>query len=120
MTWQGSGGTGGREDPALDETQAALPSAEALVPAEVSRHTTSCLRPAAGTTHRGHTVDGACLDPGPSASPSPGITPGMSWAPPPSVSSPVVAGAAGLRYADVLPRFVAWFIDVLLRGSSGP
>jgi uncharacterized RDD family membrane protein YckC len=43
----------------------------------------------------------------------------MAWAPPPSDSSYAVAGAVGLRYADVLPRFVAWFIDVLLLGIIG-
>ena len=51
--------------------------------------------------------------------PAPGITPGKAWAPPPFAGSYAVAGAAGLRYADVLPRFVAWFIDVLLLGIIG-
>jgi uncharacterized RDD family membrane protein YckC len=39
--------------------------------------------------------------------------------PPPPDRSDAVAGAAGLRYADVLPRLVAWLIDVLILGIIG-
>jgi uncharacterized RDD family membrane protein YckC len=42
----------------------------------------------------------------------------MTWAPPTATGYPV-AGAAGLRFADVLPRFVAWFIDMLVLGLIG-
>jgi len=99
MTWQDPGGTGGRDDPALDETRTDLPAAQSAAPDSIP-------------------APDAALPPPPPAAP-PGITPGMSWAPPPSDSSYALAGAAGLRYADVLPRFVAWFIDVLLLGIIG-
>jgi uncharacterized RDD family membrane protein YckC len=99
MTWQDPGGTGGRDDPALDETRTDLPAAQSAAPDSIP-------------------APDAALPPPPPAAP-PGITPGMSWAPPPSDSSYALAGAVGLRYADVLPRFVAWFIDVLLLGIIG-
>lgn len=45
----------------------------------------------------------------------PGATPpGMTWAPPDAGSG--TPGQSGLRYAEVLPRFVAWLIDILLLG----
>jgi uncharacterized RDD family membrane protein YckC len=40
----------------------------------------------------------------------------MTWAPPDAGDS---SGQAGLRFADVLPRLVAWFIDILLLAFVG-
>lgn len=67
------------------------------------------------------------VQPGPPAAPAPppmtpgyaqGSTPpGMTWAPPDPGYAPAAAG--GLRFADVLPRFVAWFIDILLLALVG-
>ena len=42
--------------------------------------------------------------------------PGMTWAPP---DPGYAAAASGLRFADVLPRFVAWFIDILILALVG-
>ncbi len=48
---------------------------------------------------------------------APGSTPpGMTWAPP---DPGYRADEAGLRFADVLPRFVAWFIDILILALVG-
>jgi uncharacterized RDD family membrane protein YckC len=41
----------------------------------------------------------------------------MTWAPPDPAYA--MAAASGLRFADVLPRFVAWFVDVLILGVVG-
>jgi uncharacterized RDD family membrane protein YckC len=123
MTWQGSGGTGGRDDPALDDTRTDLPVAEAPVSADVPA-TGEALPPPPPVAPPVEPAASAlwaapASDQSPSSGPPPGITPGMSWAPPPPDSSYAVAGVVGLRYADVLPRFVAWFIDVLLLGIIG-
>ncbi len=128
MTWQGSDGAGGRDDPALDETRSDWPAAEALVPGEVLAEVPARddalpppPPPAAPPVAPAASAPWAApaSNQGAPSGPPPGIAPGMSWAPPLADSSYAVAGAVGLRYADVLPRFVAWFIDVLLLGIIG-
>ena len=119
MTMQGSGGTGGRDDPALDETRTDWPAPEAAASAEIpAAHDVLPPPPPVLPIASAPWAAPASVQ-GPPSGPPSGITPGMSWAPPPSDSSYAVAGAAGLRYADVLPRFVAWLIDVLLLGIIG-
>lgn len=127
MTWQGSGGTGGRpggpDDPALDDTRTDWPAAETSGPTQVAATDDALPPPPPAAPPVPPTASAPWAAPasvqGPPSDPPSGITPGMAWAPPPSDSSYAVAGAAGLRYADVLPRFVAWFIDVLLLGIIG-
>jgi uncharacterized RDD family membrane protein YckC len=43
--------------------------------------------------------------------------PGMAWAPPPEAYGAPAMG--GLEYAGVVPRFVAWLVDVIILGVIG-
>ena len=120
MTWQDPGGdaepggASGPGDPALDETHSdpstppAAPGSAATPPqppAPLGGPPPAWAPPPAAP---GHSPTGY----------APGSTPpGMTWAPPDTgyPSGP----ASGLRFADVLPRFVAWFIDILLLALVG-
>jgi len=50
--------------------------------------------------------------------PTPGMDPGMTWAPPPSYAVPTGPGG-GLEYAGVGGRFVSWLLDGVLLNLVG-
>jgi uncharacterized RDD family membrane protein YckC len=116
MTWQGSGGQPPAGGPDDDATRTDLPAAEASAPAHIPATPAALPPPPPPAAPPAPTPWSA---PSSDQGPPSGATPGMAWAPPPSDRSYADAGAAGLRYADVLPRLVAWFIDVLLLGIIG-
>lgn len=122
MTWQdpggnpGAGGGSGRDDPSLDQTRTNWepPAPDVASPTGPATPPTPPGPPAVPPSAPGTWgTEGLGTTPPHGGGYPPGAPPpGMAWAPPdPGFAA---TNAAGLRFADVGPRFVAWLVDVLL------
>ena len=122
MTWQdpnaepGSGGSGPPGDDAtLDETRTdwapVAPAAPAAPTEPPAGQPPSPWAPPPGQGYPPPTTTSYDALGQPYPSPAPGYTPpGMTWAPPPDSYQ----AQAGMRFADVGPRFAAWLVDTIL------
>jgi uncharacterized RDD family membrane protein YckC len=120
MTSQDPWGHGGSGDPSLDETRTDLTLGELDASlAAGSGHVGAAEPPAAPAAPPPWSPPAPAQPPGGAAGYTPAPAPGMTWAPPPDTASYAVAGAAGLRFADVFARLVAWVIDIIVLALIG-